>query len=50
MVGLVKDGVDDRSEGVGLRLQGASALTLDVVSPMADGPEELTELTLRVSS
>ncbi len=46
MVGLLEDGIDDRSEGVGLLLQGASAPTLDLVGPMADVPEELPDVVL----
>ncbi len=46
MVGLVQDGIDDRSEGVGLLLQGASAPALDLVGPLADVTEELTDVVL----
>ena len=46
MVGLLQDGVDDRSEGVGLRLQGPSAAALDLVGPMGDVAEELADVLL----
>src|SRR5215210_2533177 len=46
MVGLLQDGIGDRSEGVGLSLQGAPAPTLDLVSPMGDVAEEVADVLL----
>ena len=46
MVGLVQDGMKGRSEGVGLLLQGASAPPFDLVGPVDDVTEELTDVVL----
>src|SRR5215218_5347450 len=46
MVGLLQDCVDDRSEGVGLLLQGAPAPALDLIGPVDDATEELADVLL----
>ena len=46
MVRLEQDGIDDRGKGIGLSLEGAPVLTLDLVGPMGDVAEELTDVLL----
>ena len=46
MVRLLEDGVDEGCERVSLRLQGASAASLDLVSPVGDVAEELADVLL----
>jgi hypothetical protein len=43
MIWLVQDSVDEGSEGIGLRLQGALAAALDLVGPADDVTEELAD-------
>src|SRR5262249_41163725 len=46
MVWLVQDSVNDGGERVGLCLQGTSAAALDLLGPLSDIAEELTDVQL----
>jgi hypothetical protein len=50
MVWLVEDSVNGRCERVGLRLEGASAASLDLVGTPGDVAEELADVLLDLRS